>query len=109
MHTLVSCSHREQDLTNIHTSNTSVGLAPRPAHSGLEPIGTGTGQHLVDANNMVGVGTDAEVETFLASDFDEVSVTLKDQWVCSENCRFESAEESILVGADTSGFKGFRR
>jgi hypothetical protein len=38
----------------------------------LQPIRTGTGQHLVDTDDVVWVSPDAQVETFLSSDFDEV-------------------------------------
>lgn len=72
--TVVTGPHGEQDLADIHTGDGSVGLAPRTAHSGLQPVGTGTGQHLVDADDVVRVGADTEVEPFLAGDFDEISV-----------------------------------
>jgi hypothetical protein len=48
----------------------------------LKSIGTGTGQHLVDADDVVRVDTDSHVEAFLSSDLDEV-----------------------LVGANASGFE----
>ena len=72
--TVVTSPHGEQDLANIHASNSSVGLAPRTTHSSLQSIGTGTRQHLVDADNVVRVGADTEMETFFAGDFDEIPV-----------------------------------
>lgn len=72
--TVVTSPHGEQDLANIHTSNGSVGLTPRTTHSSLQSIGTRTRQHFVDADNVVRVGADTEVETFFAGDFDEISV-----------------------------------
>lgn len=76
-HTVVTSPHREQNLANVHTGDGSVGLAPRAAHSSLQSIGTGARQHLVDADDVVRVGADTEMETFFAGDFDEVSVGRK--------------------------------
>ena len=73
----------QNDLTDVHTGNSTVGLAKGTTHTGLQSIGTGARQHLVDTDDMVGVGADAEVETFLSGNLDEV-----------------------LVGANTGGFEG---
>jgi hypothetical protein len=51
----------------------------------LQSIGTGARQHLVDTDDVVGVDTDTQVETFLSGELDEV-----------------------LVGANTGGLKSFR-
>ena len=51
-----------------------LGFPPRTAHAGLETVGAGAGQHLIDADDVVGVGAHAEVETFFAGGFDKVSV-----------------------------------
>ena len=48
----------------------------------MQPIGSSARQHLVDADDVVGMGAHTQVETFFAGDFDE-----------------------ILVGADTGGFE----
>jgi len=80
----VSGSDREENLANVDTGDCSVGLAPSTSHTSLKSIGTGAGQHLVDADDMVGVGSNSEMETFFAGNLDEV-----------------------LVGADTGSFKGF--
>lgn len=42
----------------------------------MEPVGAGAGQHFVDADDVVGVGADAEVEAFFAGYFDEVSLLI---------------------------------
>jgi len=81
----ISGSDRQENLANVDTGDGAVGLAPSTSHTGLKSIGTGAGQHLVDADNVVWVGSDSEMETFFASNLDK-----------------------ILVGADASGFKGFR-
>jgi len=81
----VSSSDGEKNLTNIDTSDGSVGLAPCTPHTSLQSIGTSTGQHLVDSDDMVWVGPDTEMETFLPSDFDKV-----------------------LIGANASSFKSLR-
>ena len=41
------------------------------------PIGTSARQHLVDTDDVVGVGTNTEVETFLTRDLDEVPRKVK--------------------------------
>ena len=46
-----------EDLPNIYTGNCSVRLSPSAAHTSLESIGSGTGQHLVDPDNMERVGS----------------------------------------------------
>jgi hypothetical protein len=50
----------------------------------LQSIGASAGQHFVDADDVVGMGTYTQVEAFFAGDFDEV-----------------------FVGADAGRFKGF--
>lgn len=81
----VTGANAQDDLANVDTGDSAVGLTPGTTHTSLKSIGTGAGQHLVDTDDMVGVGTDTEVETFLAGKLDEV-----------------------LVGANTGGFKGLR-
>jgi hypothetical protein len=74
-HTVVTRPHGQQDLANVHPCNRSVGLAPSATHSSLQSIGAGTGQHLVDADDMVRMCANTEMETFLAGDLDKVPVT----------------------------------
>jgi hypothetical protein len=59
-------------LANVDTGNGSVGLTPGTTHSSLQSIGTGARQHLVDSDNVVWVGPDAEMETLLSGNFDQV-------------------------------------
>jgi len=77
--------HGEDDLANVDTSDSAVGLAESTTHTGLKSIGSGARQHLVDADDVVGVSADTEMETFLAGNLDEV-----------------------LIGANTGGFQRFR-
>lgn len=79
----ITSADAHENLANVDTGDKAVGLAPGTTHAGLQSIGTSARQHLVDADDVVGVGTDTEVETFLAGNLDEV-----------------------LVGADTRGLKG---
>lgn len=72
--TRITRAHAQDDLANVDTGDGAVGLAPRPTHPGLQTIGAGTGQHLVDADNVEGVGAHAHVEAFLAGQLDEVLV-----------------------------------
>ena len=78
----VTGSDGHEDLTDVDTGNETVGLSEGTTHSGLQSIGTSARQHLVDTDDVVGVDTDAEMETFLSGNLDEV-----------------------LVGANTGGLK----
>ena len=68
----VTSADREQDLADVDAGDGAVGLAEGATHAGLETIGSGARQHLVDADDVVWVGADAHVETFLAGGLDEV-------------------------------------
>jgi hypothetical protein len=81
--TRVTSADAQENLANVDTGDSAVGLAPRTTHTRLQSIGTGTRQHLVDTDDVVGVGADAEMEAFLAGSLDEV-----------------------LVGANTRGLEG---
>jgi hypothetical protein len=70
----VTGSDGHEDLTDVDTGNETVGLSESTTHSGLQPIGTSARQHLVDTDDVVGVDTDTEVETFLSGNLDEVLV-----------------------------------
>jgi hypothetical protein len=70
----ITSSDTQDDLTDVDTGNGSVGLTPSTTHSSLKSIGTGARQHLVDADDVVWVGTDTEMETFLSGDLDQVPV-----------------------------------
>lgn len=63
-----------EDLANVDTSDETVGLAESATHTRLQSIGTSARQHLVDADDVVRVDTDAHVETFLSGNLDEVLV-----------------------------------
>jgi len=70
----VTSADGQNDLADVHTGNETLGLTEGTTHTGLETIGSGTRQHLVDTDDVVGVDTDTEVETFLTGDLDEVLV-----------------------------------
>jgi hypothetical protein len=74
-----------KDLANVDTGDKTVGLAESTTHTRLQSIGTSARQHLVDAHDVVRVGADAEMETFLSCNLDEV-----------------------LVGANTGGLESLR-
>lgn len=82
---VVPCSDGHENLTDVHTSDKSVGLAESTTHTGLQSIGTSARQHLVDADDMVRVDANTEMETFLSGNLDEV-----------------------LVGANTGGLESLR-
>lgn len=83
IHTGVTGTERHDDLTDVDTGNGTVGLTPSTTHTSLKSIGTSARQHLVDTDDVEGVGADTEVETLLTGVLDEV-----------------------LVGANTGGLEG---
>lgn len=64
----------QNDLANVHTGNGTLGLTEGTTHTGLETIGSGARKHLVDTDDVEGVHTDAQVETFLTGDLHKVPV-----------------------------------
>jgi len=81
---LVSASDGHDDLTNVDSCDGSVGLTPSSSHTLLKPIGSGTGQHLVDSDNVERVDPDPQVESL-----------------------FTSSLDNVLVGTNSSGFESF--
>ena len=71
---LVMAPHREKDLSNPHTSCGSMSFAVGSPHSGLEPIGSSTGQHFVDPKHVERMDANPDVEAFLATVLDKVLV-----------------------------------
>jgi len=70
----ITSSDAHENLANVDTGNGTVGLTPGTTHTGLQSIGTSARQHLVDTDDVEGVGADAKVETLLAAVLDEVLV-----------------------------------
>lgn len=62
---LVVSPDGHEGLSNVDTSHSSLWLAERTSHSGLEPISSSTGQHFVDPQNVVGMNADPDVELIL--------------------------------------------
>lgn len=62
----------QNDLADVHTGDNTLGLTEGTTHTGLQTIGTSARQHLVDTDDVEGVDTDTQVETFLTGDLDEV-------------------------------------
>lgn len=82
----VLASDGQDDLTDVDSGDLSVRLTPSTSHTLLQPIGTGTRQHLVDSDDVEGVGSDPQVEGVLSGGLDDV-----------------------LVGTNSSSFQGFGR
>ena len=70
--TRVTGADGEEDLADVDTGDSAVGLTEGTTHSGLQSIGTSARQHLVDAHDVVWVGADTHVETFLSCNLDHV-------------------------------------
>jgi len=79
----VFASDRHDDLANVDSGNGTVGFTPSSTHTLLQPIGTGTRQHLVDPDDVVRVYPDPHVERLLSCSLD-----------------------NVLVGTNTSGLEG---
>lgn len=71
---LVFAANGHENLANVDTGDLAVGFAESASHTGLQSIGAGTGQHLVDADDVEGVDANAHVERFLACVLDDVLV-----------------------------------
>ena len=63
----VTGADREEDLTNVDTSDKVVWPTERTTHTSLQTVGTGARKHLVDTNDVVGVDTHTKVEALLTS------------------------------------------
>jgi hypothetical protein len=68
----ITSSNTQNDLTDVDTGNSSVGLTPSTTHSSLQSIGTGARQHLVDTDDVVWMSANTEMETFLSGNFNQV-------------------------------------
>jgi hypothetical protein len=79
----VTAAQRQENLANVDTGDSAVGLTPGTTHTSLQSIGTSARQHLVDTDDVVRVGTDTEMEGVLAT----------------------TSLDHVLVGANTGGFK----
>jgi hypothetical protein len=70
----VTSAERHQDLADVDTGDSAVGLTPGTTHTSLQSIGTSARQHLVDTDDVEGVNADAQVETLLSGVLDHVLV-----------------------------------
>jgi len=75
-----------EDLSDANAGNLAVGLSVSAAHAGLQTIGTGAGQHLVDTQYVVRVCPDSHVESLAPGKLHEA-----------------------LVGGNASGLEGLAR
>jgi len=103
----VAGADRQQDLADVDTGDRAIRLSPRATHACLQPIGPGARQHLVDADDVEGVGTvssgslslplireghipDPQMETILSGELDEILVG-------RDAGRLESLRRQLLV------------
>lgn len=83
---LLLATDGQDDLADVDTGDSAVGLTPSTTHTGLETIGSSAGQHLVDADNVEGVDTDTQMERILSGGL-----------------------HHVLVGANTGGLESLGR
>jgi hypothetical protein len=76
---------RNEDGSDVDTGALAQCLSVSVSHTSLESISTGAGKHLVDADNVPWVHTDADVETFSSG-----------------------VDLHILVGSNTASLKSLR-
>ena len=76
-------SHGDEDGTDVNTASLEEGFTVSSSHTSLKSISTGAGQHLVDADNVPGMGSDSHVEGF-----------------------FTALGNHVLVSGNTGGLKG---
>jgi hypothetical protein len=74
-----------EDLSDVNTGDEAIRLTEGTTHTSLETIGSGAGQHLVDTQDVEGVGAHTQMETILTAHL-----------------------HGILVGADTGSLKSLR-
>ena len=67
-------SDGDEDGSDVDTGALAVSLSEGVAHTGLKSISTGAGEHLVDADDVPGVNSDADMESFLTSSSNHVFV-----------------------------------
>lgn len=79
-------SHGQEDLVDLDTADQTIRLSECVTHTGLESIGSSTGQHFVDTEYVVRVNTNSQVEGVSASHLLQV-----------------------FVGTDTGSFQGLAR
>jgi hypothetical protein len=72
---LLSGTDGDEGLANVNAGALNVRLTESVTHTLLESISTSAREHLVDADSVPGVGTDANVEAFLTSLGDHVLVS----------------------------------
>jgi hypothetical protein len=63
-------------LSNFYTSTHTFWFTESTTHTGLKSIGTGTGKHFVDTEDVVRVASDAHVKSFFATGFGQIFVGL---------------------------------
>jgi len=67
-------SDGDEDGADVDTGALAEGLSVGVAHTGLQSISAGAGEHLVDTDDVPGVDSDADVEPFLTSSSNHVFV-----------------------------------
>jgi len=70
----VLATNGEQNLANGDAGTEASGLAKGTSHAGLQPIGSGTAEHLIDPENVEGVRANSQMEAILPSKLGHVLV-----------------------------------
>jgi len=71
---VLTAAHGQQDLADVHTGSLTVGLTEGTTHTGLEPIGTSAGKHLVHTQDVKRVGAHTQVKVLTTAVGGEVLV-----------------------------------
>merc|ERR1712057_66231 len=70
----LTATDRGEDLTDLDTSDGTVGLTEGTTHTSLETISTSAGKHLVDTEHVEWVHADTDVESILTRGLHHVLV-----------------------------------
>jgi len=68
------CSDWDENASNINTCSFAKSLSVSVTHTGLKSISTGAWKHLIDTDDVPGVNSYADVETFSTSSSNHVFV-----------------------------------
>ena len=72
---VVLAADGQENLADLHAGAGARGPAEGAAHALLKPISSSARKHLIDAQDVEGVHSDAQVEGILASELDLYSKT----------------------------------
>eukprot|EP00178_Gracilaria_changii_P009040 TRINITY_DN26833_c0_g1_i1.p2 TRINITY_DN26833_c0_g1~~TRINITY_DN26833_c0_g1_i1.p2 ORF type:complete len:161 (-),score=19.91 TRINITY_DN26833_c0_g1_i1:140-622(-) len=83
-------SHRHDDVSDINSGDNTTRLSESSSHSGLQSIGSGTRQHLVDSDDVPRMGSHSKVKVFLLT-------SLRHTFVSTDSSSFKSFRGNLFL------------